>query len=121
MSEANPKRILCISYEESLLLTRKMIFEQAGYEVTAALGFAEAMEHCINRPAFDLIVMGHSIPRKDKTALIVALRPTCKSPILSVRRHGDPPLPEANASVDSFDGPAKLIEAAKAAIAASVK
>src|SRR4051812_5354967 len=86
-----PQRILCISYEESLLLTRKMILEHAGYDVTPALGFAEAMERCSNDPAFDLIVMGHSLPRKDKTALISALRPTCKSPVLSVRKHGDSP------------------------------
>jgi CheY-like chemotaxis protein len=119
MSETNPNRILCISYEESLLLTRKMILEQAGFDVTIALGFAEALEHCSNDPAFDLIMMGHSMPRKDKTALIATLRPTCKAPVLSVRKHGDPPLPEANASVDSHDGPAKLIEAVKSAIAAA--
>jgi CheY-like chemotaxis protein len=119
VSAASPKRVLCISYDESLLLTRKMILEQAGYDVTAAIGFAEAIEHCSNDPVFDLVVMGHSMPRKDKTALIATLRPTCKAPILSIRRHGDPPLPEADASVDSLDGPAKLIEAVKSSIAAA--
>lgn len=29
----NKKRVLCISYDESLLVTRKMILEQAGFEV----------------------------------------------------------------------------------------
>jgi CheY-like chemotaxis protein len=117
MSEANSNHILCISYDESLLLTRKMILEGAGFDVTAAVGFAEAMELCSNDPTFDLIVMGHTMPRKDKAALIAALRPTCKAPVLSVRRHGDSPLPEADASVDALDGPAKLIEAVKSAIA----
>ncbi|MCU1286831.1 MAG: hypothetical protein JWO13_3181 [Acidobacteriales bacterium] len=98
-----------------------MILEQAGFDVTAALGFAEAMEHCSANPTFHLIVMGHSMPRKDKTALIKTLRPTCKSPVLSVRKHGDAPLPEANASVDSYDGPAKLIQAVKSTIAAAGK
>ncbi|MCU1311387.1 MAG: hypothetical protein JWO20_2512, partial [Candidatus Angelobacter sp.] len=39
----------------------------------------------------------------------------------SIRRHGDLPVPEADASVDSFDGPAKLIAAVKSAIAAPDK
>src|SRR5258706_14975278 len=91
-----PQRVLCISYDESLLLTRKMVLEQAGYDVSAALGFAEAMEACSNDPMFDVIVMGHSLPRKDKSALIAALRPGCKAPVLSIRRHGDLPLPEAD-------------------------
>jgi hypothetical protein len=94
-----------------------MVLEQASYDVSAALGFAEAMEACSNDPTFDVIVMGHSMPRKDKSALIAALRPVCNAPVLSIRRHGDPPLPEADASVDSFDGPAKLIAAVQSAIA----
>lgn len=98
-----------------------MLLEQAGYDVTAALGFAEAMEICSNGSTFDLIVMGHSMPRKDKSALVATLRPACKAPVLSIRRHGDLPVPEADASVDSFDGPAKLIAAVKSAIAAPDK
>src|SRR4051812_10094170 len=71
------RRILCISYDESLLITRKLILEQAGFDVTPSIGFADAMEHCEQDPTFDLIVMGHSMPRKDKTALIASLRERC--------------------------------------------
>src|SRR3954466_11979151 len=62
----NKRRVLCISYDESLLLTRKMILEQAGFEVTPALGFAEAMEACRNEPGFELIVIGHSMPARTR-------------------------------------------------------
>jgi len=110
------KRILCISYDESLLITRKMILEQAGFEVTPSVGFAEAMEHCEKDPSFALIIMGHSMPRKDKTALISALRKGCSASVLSIRRHNDPPLPEAEFSIDSYDGPQSLIEVVNAAI-----
>jgi DNA-binding NtrC family response regulator len=110
------KRILCISYDESLLITRKMILEQAGFEVIPAIGFAEAEEHCENDPRFDLIILGHSMPRKDKTALIGALRRQCNAPVLSIRRHNDPPLPEAEFSIDSYDGPDALIEIVNRAI-----
>jgi CheY-like chemotaxis protein len=118
----NKKRVLCISYDESLLVTRKMILEQAGFEVTPALGFAEAMEVCERGAAFDLIVIGHSMPRKDKTALIRTLRSMqCDAPVLSVRRHNDPPLPEADYSVDSYDGPQLFIAAAERAIQRKAK
>src|SRR3954452_6526890 len=113
----NKRRVLCISYDESLLLTRKMILEQAGFEVTPALGFAEAMEICESDPGFELIVIGHSMPRKDKTALIHTLRSMqCNAPVLSIRRHNDPPLPEADYSVDSYDGPKVFTAAAEKAI-----
>jgi CheY-like chemotaxis protein len=113
---AMKKHILSISYDESLLVTRQMILETAGFDVSSALGFAEALELCRKDPNFDLVLMGHSIPRKDKSALIAALRPACKAPVLSVRRHGDPPLPEANCSVDSFDGPQVLLDAVHSAL-----
>jgi CheY-like chemotaxis protein len=81
-----------------------------GFEVFSAIGFAEALELCSARHDFDLILMGHSMPRKDKTALLAALRPNCKASLLSIRRHDDPPLPESDYSVDSFDGPHALLE-----------
>jgi hypothetical protein len=56
------------------------------------------------------------MPRADKTALIEMLKPNCAAPVLSVRRHIDPPLPEADYSVDSHDGPDALIAAVKGAI-----
>jgi len=118
----NKRRVLCISYDESLLVTRKLILEQAGFEVTAALGFAEAMEACKNHQTFELIVIGHSMPRKDKTALIQTLRSMqCDAPVLSIRRHGDPPLPEADYSVDSYDGPQVFSAAAEKAIQGKAK
>src|SRR3954469_1730454 len=118
----NKKRVLCVSYDESLLLTRKMILEQAGFEVTAALGFAEAMEICESDPGFELIVIGHSMPRKDKTAVIHTLRAMrCNAPVLSVRRHNDPPLPEADYSVDSYDGPKIFTAACEEAIRGRAK
>jgi CheY-like chemotaxis protein len=115
---ADKKHILCISYDESLLTTRTMLLQQVGFDVTPAIGFAEAMEHCENNPKFDLIVMGHSMPRKDKTALIASLRPQCPAPVLSIRRHNDPPLPEADFSIDSHDGPDALIAAVRSALGA---
>jgi len=110
------KRILCISYDESLLTTRKLLFERAGFDVVPAFGFTEASTICRNDPMFDLIVMGHSIPQADKIALVGLLRPNCTAPILSIRRAFEPSLQEADFYVSSTDGPEALIEAARNAL-----
>jgi CheY-like chemotaxis protein len=105
------KHILSISYDQPLLLTRQMILEQADFLVSSAFGFAEALEICQTQHDFDLILMGHSMPQKDKMALIAALRPKCQAPLLSILRHGDSPIPQASYSVDSADGPVALLAA----------
>lgn len=110
------KHILSISYDESLLVTRRMILEQAGYDVSSAFGFAEALEICSTRHDFDLVLMGHSMPQKDKKALFNALRPKCGAPLLSILRHGDSPIPEANYHVEADDGPSALVDAVDAAL-----
>jgi DNA-binding NtrC family response regulator len=111
------KCILSISYDQSLLQTRQWILEQAGYEVSSALGFAEALEACKARHDFVLVLMGHSMPQKDKMALFEALRLNCKAPLLSILRHGDSPIPQAEYAVEANDGPDALVEAVNNALA----
>jgi DNA-binding response OmpR family regulator len=86
------KRILSVSYDEVLLATRQMLLEQRGYNVESALGFTEAIEHCGN-DGFDLFILGHSIPDKDKIHLMQTFRHNCSAPILSLERHGEERVP----------------------------
>jgi DNA-binding response OmpR family regulator len=96
-----PKRILSVSYDRALLATRKMLLEQKGYIVTSALGFREAIEHCQNG-TFDLFILGHSIPEKDKLHLIETFRGSCPAPILSLERIGEKQMPcDFHASPDN--------------------
>lgn len=67
------KRILSVSYDVSLLATRRMLLEQKGYKVASALGFTKAIEHC-RQPHFDLFILGHSIPGDDKLSLVKTFR-----------------------------------------------
>lgn len=113
---AMTKHILSISYDEPLLVTRELMLKREGFDVTSAFGFAAAMEICNTRHDFDLILMGHSMPQKDKMALINALRSQCTAPLLSILKHGDSPIPQASYSVDSHDGPAALVDAVKSAL-----
>jgi DNA-binding NtrC family response regulator len=102
-----PKRILSVSYDASLLATRKMLLELRGYNVSNALGFSKALEHC-RAGGFDLFILGHSIPHDDKLALIESFRTYCPAPILSLSRHGEPFVPcDFHASPDD---PEKFLE-----------
>jgi CheY-like chemotaxis protein len=95
-----PKRILSVSYDSVLLATREMLLQQRGYAVTSALGYTEALEHC-RYGEFDLFILGHSIPHKDKLHLIQAFRESCDAPILSLERINEKRVPcDLHASPD---------------------
>jgi DNA-binding NtrC family response regulator len=105
-----PKQILSVSYDDVLLATRKMLLEQKGCSVTSALGFRDAMEHCQN-DAFDLFILGHSIPEKDKLHLIETFRKNCSAPILSLERFGEKKVPcDFHASPDDPEKFLKVVD-----------
>ena len=93
-------RILSISYDTVLLQTRALLLESRGHRVTAAEGYASALEQC--RTDDDLIILCHSIPPSDKRALITELRKRgCTAPVLSILIAHVRPIPEADFAVDS--------------------
>lgn len=93
-----PKRILSVSYDEPLLMTREMLLRRQGYEVTSALGYIDAIQSC--KPAqFDLLILGHSIPENDKKQLMTAFRAVGAAPVLALRRHGEVVPDDADAHV----------------------
>jgi CheY-like chemotaxis protein len=103
-------RILSISYDPQLLLTRQMLLQEMGHEVVSAEGFAEALEQCENIQDFDLIVLGHTVPHKDKEALIRHCKAQGSSSLLALLRPYEPPLDDGTTSVESGD-PRGFIEA----------
>ena len=109
---AMANRILSISYDGPLLVTRQMLLQAYGYEVTSAEGFAEALEHCDGEETFDLVIMGHSIPFKDKRQIINQIRKRRAIPVLALLRPGESPLAEASESVEPND-PRLLVAAVK--------
>lgn len=97
-------RIFSISYDESLLRSREFLLRQMGHTVTSAEGFVQAVELCAKDPeAFDLIILGHSIPHKDKVAIIKGCRRTRNCPVLALIRLNEPLIPEADHSIDPSD------------------
>jgi DNA-binding response OmpR family regulator len=104
------RRILSVSYDVSLLATRRMMLEQRGYKVISALGFTSALEACKD-DGFDLFILGHSIPAKDKAALIQAFRKNCSAPILSLERTGEEKAPcDFHVSPDNPEGLLEKVE-----------
>ncbi len=112
------KRILSISYDESIMRTRHYIFENAGFDVISAYGFSDAMEQC-REGTFDVVVLGHTLPPKDKTALVTLLRERCHCSVVSIRKPGQGKHPDADYSVDSGEGPETLLAAVKEALGIS--
>jgi CheY-like chemotaxis protein len=82
-------RILSVSYDESLLKTRHLMLEQCGYEVVSALGFTDSLKYCTQGGAFDLFVLGHSIPVRDKQALVQAFRAHRGAVVVALKRVGE--------------------------------
>lgn len=98
------KRILSISYDLSLLWTRQLLLEQLGYEVVSAEGFAQAWDAAEDKHnRFDLIILGHSIPTNDKSAIVTHMQDSCDCPILALLRPYESPVSEATRSIDAGD------------------
>ena len=110
-------RILSISYDATLLTTRQLLLEKEGYEVASAEGFAAALELCNGDAHFDLILMGHSIPQKDKRAIVAELRQHgCMAPVLSLLRLHEHPIPEAAYAADPSN-PKQMLKTVAEALA----
>src|SRR4051812_25283518 len=110
------KRVLVVSYDEALLRERKQTLEAAGFFVISAYGFDEASRNCRLDNGFDLIVLGYTVRRNDKLALIELLTAHCEAPVISIRKQGAPPLREAEFSIDSDSEREVLATAAKLAL-----
>jgi DNA-binding NtrC family response regulator len=82
-------RILSVSYDQSLLCTRQLILEQHGHDVVSALGFTQALKCCEEARDFGIFILGHSIPREDKEALIAAFRGHCSGTVLALKRYNE--------------------------------
>jgi DNA-binding response OmpR family regulator len=98
------KRILSISYNPSLLLTRQLLLEQAGFEVVSTSELSQALEACETSDSpFDLVILGHSIPPEEKRKFVAHLKHNSNAPILALLRTNESPVEGAVASVESID------------------
>jgi DNA-binding response OmpR family regulator len=104
-----PHRILCVSYDVHLLLSRRLLLQQQGFDVTTGLGFGDSLALC-GHSGFALFILGHSIPYSDKTRLITRFRETCDAPVLALWRHNERVIDTVNFIAFS-DDPAEFLKA----------
>lgn len=111
VSEAAPRpaKILSVTYDVSLATTREMLFSRVGFQVSSVLSVAQAVQLC-EAQEFELVVVGHSIPLEQRKWLLKEVRGHCATPVLALRRAGEPPLPDADYTFDSTESPALLLE-----------
>jgi DNA-binding response OmpR family regulator len=96
-------RILSISYSPSLLQTRELLLEQMGHTVVSAEGCVTATEICETDQGFDLIILGHTVPHKDKLEIIRKCGKSCTCPILALLRPHETVVEGAARSIESDD------------------
>jgi len=102
-------KLLCISYDESLLRTRQLLFEQEGYEVTSAFGYVEGLEHC-RAGHFDVAFIGHSVPHVDKASLAYEFGAHNEGFIVATTLLGEDPIDRVQ-FLPSSVGPKMVIDA----------
>jgi len=104
-----PQKILSVVKDASLATTRYLLLSHAGFQVTSALVTADAIQHC-KSGKFNLVLIGHSIPFKEKKSLLELIRKRCAAPVLALYHRGEGKLEGADYVLDSSEGPAALLE-----------
>ena len=115
MPAKNSTLILSIGGNERLLLTRNLVLESEGWSVVATTKHDDAMG-LFSRQDFDAVVLGHSIPAKERTQLAQQMKSLrADIPVIMVCVQGDSAFSSkiADARVGSLDGPGVLIGAVR--------
>ena len=109
-TKSTPGRILSVTYDASLAVTREMLFASVGFQVSSTLNISQALELCAQKD-FDLIVIGHSMPLEQTRFLVKELRLRCDTPLLVLQRPGESLVTGVDYIFDSTESPALLLEA----------
>jgi DNA-binding response OmpR family regulator len=76
-------RVLTVSYYQPLLETWKVLLRSRDYDVVSATELEDALKQC-DQGAFDVLLLGSSIPQSDKLKMIEVLRQRSAAPVVSV-------------------------------------
>jgi CheY-like chemotaxis protein len=99
--------VLAVGFDWSLMKTRSLVLQSAGYIVESASSLKEAANR-FQAGDFDLVLLCHSIPMKDRDHLTCLIRATGSlTPVVSIARN----LSECDAFVHATleDRPNKLL------------
>ena len=103
-------RVLTVSHDETLLRTRQLVLESAGYKVLNAKTVREALDENSKHPA-DVLLICHTVPKDDKSHLIAAFRgQNSKAIVIALSRAGEKNVQNVDAYLNPSD-PEELIRA----------
>ena len=99
--------ILTVGFDLSLMRTRSLVLQSAGYIVESASSLKEAVAR-FRAGDFDLVLLCHSIPTKDRDHLTCLIRATGSlTPVVSIARNLGEYAAFVNATLE--DGPNKFL------------
>jgi CheY-like chemotaxis protein len=79
--------VLVVGFDSSLMRTRSLVLQSAGYIVESASSLKEAVDR-FRVGDFDLVLLCHSIPMKDRDHLTCLIRATGSlTPVVSITRN----------------------------------
>lgn len=92
------KRILHVEYDRSLLATRHVLLETAGFEVISCFSGTAAREISTGSAHFDLFLLGHAASLAERSDLVLWVRSNFPGiPILALRSRDTDTSPAAAA------------------------
>lgn len=103
-------RVLSVSCDATLLNSREHVLSHSGIVVVSALGISNALRSCENGD-FDLLLLCHSIPTKDKSEIIRRFRQSCGGSVLAMHKPCEGPVTDADHNFDAGRNPADLVAA----------
>lgn len=106
--------ILNISKDEMLLRSRAEILRKQGYLVVSAMDIQAVIAACENHK-LDAIVVGHTIPLREKERISQTVREMCAPgiPIVALYSRSEAETDHCDYAVPSSEGPAELVSLLK--------
>jgi hypothetical protein len=102
-------RVLAVTSETSLALSRALILQRAGFHVIS-VSTPEQVEAALDLGPFDVFVVGHPIPKAEREQIVGWLRGIAPNvPILEIHGFNTPRIPQADSVVESSDSPSVLV------------
>lgn len=104
-------RVLHVSTERALALTRSAILQRAGFRVQTAYATGEAAR-LLHENDYVAVIVGHSLSREQKAHVIGAARAASSAPwIVGLYSLSSTEASGAHVAVDTHDGPQAVVDA----------
>lgn len=103
-------RVLSVCSDSSVLRTRGMVLQNAGYCVSSAEDCGQAVDQCASSN-FDVAVLSASLPYDDRIALAAEVKKRWPATHVVMYCQIHEPPAHADAVIDPFDGPGALLVA----------